>query len=510
MQRKRRRSWNLLSGGGAPHSPEGASEDTLLSTDGEGDAAPVVAGNASYTVRERPASFRIRVVGCPLVRVRRRATWFEVTSPSGQRRVGFTERQLTNAIVDAAMVDWRLPSGRRLTRDDAPLRRWVLLAVRRLLADPVHVQCGRLLTAVDPNVVAVHHALSSVSSTPSSLAMCPDLYRESHLVRDIINYRAAAIVVDNAEQLVWRVRRERVDASPELAELKTRASAYGAQVSVYVPPVDSLPDGPGGAAHVLTPLRDWRGLLSPSGHSYRSLDRTLMNLPRGVPGRLVCLLAHITLRRPLTDRLELLLVTLCLDRFGHRDGDVPHQRVFVTARAPQIREAVRRVAAHTRNDLRVMRMGDLRFFIGFLVDFPDHHAGTIVGLADKAICWHRHQLAEKRAEILGRYGAETAAGLPPIRLPTDPSVRYLATVADIVTEGEQMEHCIAQSVPAAVGGRCYLFHVEYGGDAATVMVTPEYVEARGPRNRKNAATRWGEERLTTWARGLRRVQEQAG
>lgn len=354
----------------------------------------------------------------------------------------------------------------------------------------------------------MHRALSAVTSRPSTLAMCPDLYHHPHLVADIINYRAAAIVAENAEHLVHRARRMKIDNSPELADLKAFGAAHGAAITVHVHPLRSDAGGPQDVAlsvgYTLAPLQEWRNLLSPSGQSYRSLDRTLMALPRNVPSRLVCLLNRITLPRPLTDRLELLLVILYLDG-RYWGADTAKEQVFLTARAPQIRDAVRRVASHTRNDLRVTRQRDLRFFVRFLLDFPDPHEGTIVGLAKKAIRWHQHRLGEIRAKILCRYGAQTRAEMPPIPPPSDSAIHHLETVEEIVREGEQMGHCVASYVPRALDGVCYLFHVEHEGEAATVMVRRDgqIGDAAGPRDRRNGASRWGERRLARWARGLR-------
>ena len=455
-------------------------------THGGSDAALPAGQSAACAVRERPDGFTLAMVRCLPVRVRRRATHFEVESQRGRlRKVGLTARQLRTAIMHGLMSSWRLPSGRRPPRS-GPLRRWVTAQVRRLLTAPVTAQYDRLLQGVDPNAPAVHRALSAVASTRSTLAMCPGLYRHPHLVSDIITYRAAAIVATNFADLVHCARQNHADSAPGLGVSATDAN---------------------------TPLREWRNLLSPSGRSYRSLDRTLMNLPRGVPGGLVCRLSEITLPRPLTDPLELRLVTLFLDRvqqnsFLYRDRDPGrrHQQVFVTARPPQIREALRRVAAHTRNDLRVTRHRHLRFLVRFLLDFPGQHAGTIVGLADKAIRWHQQQLVQERVRILERHGATTRLGMPPIPVPADSSVQHLETVTDIVDEGERMGHCVAAYVPQALRGVCYLFHIEHAGDAATVMVADgRVVEAQGPRNHSNEASRWGAIRLGTWARGLPRA-----
>ena len=81
-----------------------------------------------------------------------------------------------------------------------------------------------------------------------------------------------------------------------------------------------------------------------------------------------------------------------------------------------------------------------------------------------------------------------------------PRVRWLQTVDDVAAEGEQMEHCIASYIPNAVEGRCYLFHVDYQGEAASLMVNQlgQVTQAGGPRNRRNRASAWGRRVLRTW------------
>ncbi len=174
--------------------------------------------------------------------------------------------------------------------------------------------------------------------------------------------------------------------------------------------------------------------------------------------------------------------------------------MFASARVPQIREALRRVADHTRNDLRFRRTRDLRFLVDFLLDYPEDHHGTLVGLADKAIRWHHNGLARERRRILKQYGSTTELATPPLPPPAD--VRLLASVEDVAIEGEQMDHCIASYIPGAVKGRCYLFHVDHGGEAASVMVDHRgrVMEAAGPRNRRNQASVCGTRELGAWGR----------
>ena len=376
---------------------------------------------------------------------------------------------------------------------------------------PLRAQCERLLQSVAPRVSEVHLAIAQVTDGNAkgcpTVAMCPELYRDEYLISDIISYRAAAIVAAHFEPLHHRFLQTRVTASPAFTTLKQLATSHGGSLTVAVSPPPTQPGHDSNLTplnrRALADLRNWRRLLSPTGHSYRSLDRTLMNLPPSVPGDLVCRLASVELPRPITDPLELLVLTLFLSLRQQTAGHATAQ-VFSHARASQIQEALRKVAAHTRNDLRSTRLPDLRLFVRFLLDFPGPHDGTIVGLARKAIRWHQRRLAHERAEIVERYGATTRVAVPSIPPPADEGVHLLETVEEIAREGQEMNHCIASYIPDALRGLHYIFHVQHDGAAATVMVdrAGKIADAQGPRNRRNAASRWGDRRLTAWAREL--------
>ena len=63
-----------------------------------------------------------------------------------------------------------------------------------------------------------------------------------------------------------------------------------------------------------------------------------------------------------------------------------------------------------------------------------------------------------------------------------------------------MRHCIASYAKRTVGGWAFLFHVEYGGESASVEVDPWEIvrQARGPRNCWNTAAEWGTKELARW------------
>jgi hypothetical protein len=53
-------------------------------------------------------------------------------------------------------------------------------------------------------------------------------------------------------------------------------------------------------------------------------------------------------------------------------------------------------------------------------------------------------------------------------------------------------------------GTCYLFHVSHAGEEATIEVdrAGRVVQAAGPGNRMNAASRWGRRVLGRWGKGF--------
>ena len=251
-------------------------------------------------------------------------------------------------------------------------------------------------------------------------------------------------------------------------------------------------------------LINWRDLLSHSGKSYRSLDRTLMNLPGGIPAGYLSELCAIELPRPITDRVELLCLLGYRSVYGRNTRyDTPNNTgVVIHAPREQILEAMSRVAAHTHNDLSPRRSKSYRFFSRFIADYPDFHSGNIIGLTEKAIDWHRHQQQNEITEISEQLGEDTKTALPPIPLPDIPGITFLAKVGDVCSEGQDMRHCIASYARHAVDGYCYLFHIDLGGEVASLQVDSmgRVVQAHGPANKQNKAVIWGKQMLSRWGR----------
>jgi hypothetical protein len=343
-------------------------------------------------------------------------------------------------------------------RDFRPLpAEWGLARTGRGIGKRVHAQWRRLLDNADPTTLAVHRRVfaATFGHRPHCLLFDPELYKQTYIVADLLTYRAAAAVLASAKL--------------ELEE-----------------------------------LANWRMLFCPEGLSrpYRALNKTLNELPAGVPVPLLRKLNQVVLPRPIASRTELIVTVLA----GYRRAR--NFSVFAKASAAEIRECMRRLSTSRDVELSPRRTEHLNYLVAHLGDFPEPHRGNLCGLTDKAIRWHRRdrqlEVQQRMRETLGN---DTPTALPPVPLPCVDGVRFLGTVGEVADEGSRMGHCIASFAPKAVEGLCYLFHVEFGGEQASVEVSPQGVvlQSQGPRDHKNAASSYGTRVLSAWASQFRTV-----
>jgi PcfJ-like protein len=207
-----------------------------------------------------------------------------------------------------------------------------------------------------------------------------------------------------------------------------------------------------------------------------------------------------TMPRPIISRLELIVTILA----GYQRSR--NFRVFAHATSEQIQKAIRTVSRFLFPDVPLQynprRAADVASVVRFLDDYPEVHQGNIVGLANKAIRWHRRDRQEEvQRQARDELGESTPTAKPPVQLPDIPGVRFLATVGEVVDEGKRMNHCVASYAKKAKEGLTYLFHIDHEGDEATIEVCPQGVvlQAQGPKNVKNKATAYGTRVLSAWA-----------
>ncbi len=409
------------------------------------------------------------------------------------------------AIAEGLMIAWK---PKEATWAGDKLKAWAQKQTAKAIGKRVYARWQQILAQVDPTVLGVHRAVFAATfgrADGAKVLFDRRLYERPNVVSDIVNYRAAAVAVAVAPELApdradrrSGHRQEVAELMGELEALKARARELGVCINSNA----YFLEKPSEKCDLIDEMEDWRGLFSHDGRPYRSLNRTLMNLPGGIPASLMLALPLFRLERPYTNRLELLAL-LCYGQACERrqDREWVHTPIFEHATADELSRAVVTVGEHMHRDLSPRRFRDVREAVLFLADYPDPHRGRIGGLVDKAIEWHRDMQARQIEATVRKLGADTPTARPPI-LPELPGVRFLDTVEAVCREGAEMGHCVASYARQAVDGSCYLFAVDHNGDRATVEVSPygKIVQVQGPQNRHNPAAAWARRALAGWAK----------
>ncbi len=381
---------------------------------------------------------------------------------------------LVNEIAEQLLRDWTPPDkgdddeyidkGPPELRMWRGIREWAVNRTEMAINKMIYDKWKKLRETADPVALTVQKKVFAATFGYGStrLVMAPEFYKHPFIVKDVLEFRAAAV----AAGLCGRI-------------------AYTKE----------------GIDDALGYMADWRSIFSLTKAAYPSLNKTLTNLPYGIPARLLLSLNQFMLRRPVTSRLELLTIIL-----AHRRGQ-RNIRVFEFATEAQIAEVMQRVSAHLHRDLSPRRWKDLDSVILFLKDYPDQHTGNLVGLAERSIRWHRDFQNQTVAKFIEGFGHDKDVAKPPIPLPSIEGIRFLSTVGDVAQEGVEMQHCISTYAKKAVEGHCYLFHVDHQGRQASVEVDcyGRVIQANGPRNESNAACEWGRKVLGKWGRSLKKA-----
>jgi hypothetical protein len=413
---------------------------------------------SDWAVEDEPDGFRVVATGGRALHVRFRDWDVSLDAGAGPPVLleVFSVPTVSLAVAQAArgLQDAARRHGRLLP---PPPDAWALAPRVAALRD-------RRLAALQPHLGRVEAALRRVGCQVPHLAHEPALYRDGYTAADVVRFPAAA-------------------------------SALGCVGGTLPLPGQ---DRPVTLLDLARAMRGWRGLFSPTCTPYRSLNRTLAALPRGVPATTLGHLRHVRLEHPVKDRPRLLLLLLYAAR--SRDtlspGDQAQNLHVLQHATPQdLEDALRALSLHLRRPLRPSHLEDLRTASLVLADFPGAHHGKLTGLAKKAVRWH-----QLPAQAKG-YPPSMPTAPPPVPPPGDPHVRFLATVGQVVEEGRVMGHCAASYADRAVRGRCFLFHVDDGQSQATVEVDHRGTvqQAQGPGNQDSPAAAWGARVLRAWA-----------
>lgn len=367
---------------------------------------------------------------------------------------------------------------------------WVNKRAGQAIKDRLHGWWRRTVDSLEssrPDVVGLQRAVFAATFSAPDIVYDERVYERPYLVADVMRYRAAALALANLTALG-----RNLGYRPEIHD------------DDHVELLDRMNAG------------RWRGLFSADGESYKALNKTLDNLPGGVPATLINGLAGVRLSQPITERAPLVMACLYGIIAGYRRGGAdnaesrPLARCFATATTGRIKRAMAVAARYNHRELSYRRAADLRYLAGFLMDFPGSfdHEGGIVSLAERTARWHREEAHGQAMRMAATMGGQTRAAAPPIEPPAakrqGERLEFLQTVERIVAEGERMNNCVGSYARSAVEGRSYLFHAEARGETATVEVHPEgfVVQSQGPFNRRNHAATWAARTLGQWAKGF--------
>ncbi|WP_417849363.1 PcfJ domain-containing protein [Thalassoglobus sp.] len=388
-------------------------------------------------------------------------------------------RRLLDLVVHGVMLEWQ-PSRSR----SAPhrIRSWALTQTRQALGRRIHQQWVRLILKADPNVLGVQKSVFAATFRSTPLLHQRSLYEDAFLVQDILNYRAAAALVPVADALCNGHPLERCceELNPEF---DAQGWARGEQVSLQHP-----------AEKTIAALSKWQELCSQTGKRYRSLSRTLMNFPGGIPCDLLFFFPTLQLIRPVTHRLELLALLLTAGELHEKVSQrASILKIIQQSHRLEIRDGMQRVSEKFESPLTHRRTWDVGQFIAFLLTNPEPYHGRLSGLVSRAIRWYESQEnappLQASVPIRG-LDRSVRTRIPPTGIPCIDGVRFLETIGDIIDEGNTMQHCVSAYIGRAVEGTSYIFHIEHRSEHATVELDSrgQLRQAFGPMNCKNAAT----------------------
>jgi len=487
-----------------------------------------------YSVTELPDGFRVEGNGRVTVEVRLEQTHWSIEGTGDSEvyrhypyKIGlYAYRYLLEEIASVLMWHWKPPAGH--TDREWPVRSWVFAQTRWALNTRVHAQWQRLLATVADPVRLVARAVFAATFDRYSMGCegWDELFSGEYprLIHDVITYRAAAIACHNAVTLAscvtQSISQRRTHTNPESVPCSIEAHFASLRDpswrnwSAEEEPAEVQRREVAARRAILDALaEDWKAFFSCAGQAYRSLNRTLMAFPGGIPNTLISRFPFMELSRPVTTRLELVTqLTLHeqLEKCVYGPDTLVSQhwaaRIAAKATHDEIVRALRRFCSHEHLPVRAKGAVIYQLSLSiamYCAECPPEHNGTIVGLTEKVLGWIDGKIALKVAQI-DRKALTTP---PPIPLPTQSGIHFLASAAAIIEEGEHMSNCIADYTDSALTGSVYLFHIDHSTGVASTMVnastgTVEQSYGPGRRPRTNKASAYGKHALARWAKGL--------
>jgi hypothetical protein len=429
-------------------------------------------------------------------KMNRRGFWFQVkVNPMSFSQFDYIPLYAYYPLIDRA-VDriydtWNPPKKSESRKREVAVTKYCKASTGKSLNKIIHEIWKRKRDTLDPTIIALHKKLFSVSRGSGDWQRVDTILRHKasfkYLIDDLLKYQAARIAI-------------------------LHYFDSGNDVDL---------------------LRDWKIAYAKDDKLYTSLNKTLMNFPGGVIYYNALALKSLRLSEPITSRIRMYAYAMIARSYAVREHNSEEKLMRVLAKSTDddIKKAIRYMwhyfPATFTGDFRKIKGIEHAFTLIF--DYPASMIGdwNILGLAKRAELYQhdlalQEQVRQQEWETQrAKWEAESVArreqwekeqailkasktALPPIKLPEEEHIGFLDNYEMVVQEGIHMQHCIANYAEAAVKGRCYLFHVNYEGEMASVEVNPSgFVnQSYGPRDSINKASEHGRKVLTEWAKKL--------
>lgn len=168
------------------------------------------------------------------------------------------------------------------------------------------------------------------------------------------------------------------------------------------------------------------------------------------------------------------------------------------------------------NNFKLTSLSGCFWYLGLLSDYvrnENYQGADLINLTKRSIEWHERFAHENNARISQRYlqnhDPNTKTAAPPFEIDIE-GVSRLETLQSIMDESAKMKHCVASYANMALDGSCFLYHVDFEGEMATVEVScrntylekskeqyREYYvrQSQGPSNQKNKASAYAERQI---------------
>lgn len=258
---------------------------------------------------------------------------------------------------------------------------------------------------------------------------------------------------------------------------------------------------------------DWRKYYydqnTVENHRNKAKNKVLDNLPPGVHPDRDLKMCIVPFERPIYNRSHLIMYGLAYPYITEYQHDYRIEvkmrlfRLIGKSTTEQVKAVLRKAKQSEQFPwLDCRKPSTLETVVDWLIDYDEPYYGSLMGWYLRCKTWH--EMAAKRAarKRLERMALADKLTLekPPIPLPEIVGIRFLETEQDLLAEAISMKSCIDTYAMKAKDGGCYLFHVEYQGEQASMEIDDYGLirQSYGPCNQCNKASDWGRIVMRNW------------